>query len=357
DLVVHQMVQLEHVDVANGDPAIERLAGTPIEHGDLTGMIEAREVKHLFDVGLFRAVEHRRSDRNAVTQIAAKFHKAVFLQRLDGLVVAVDLPEHVLERPRVVLGIVSVDRLPDLEPEAGAGPAKMRFENLADVHAARHAERIEHDVDLCSVLKERHVLDRYDLGHHALVAVAARHLVAGLDLALHRDEDLDHLHYAGRKLVTPLQLLDLVEEPLLEQLLRLVVLLTDRLDLRHQLVVGRSKQPPLRARIFVQHRLGDLAVLFEALRTGNAGATFDKFGKPAVVVPVKDRLLVVAVFGETFDFLTLDCERALVLLDAVAVKHAHFNDRALNARGYSQRGITNIRSLFAEDGAQKLFFR
>jgi hypothetical protein len=54
--------------------------------------------------------------------------------------------------------------------------------------------------------------------------VAAGHLVARLDLALHRDEDLDELHHAGGQFVAALQLLDLVEEPLLETLLLLVVL-------------------------------------------------------------------------------------------------------------------------------------
>jgi hypothetical protein len=91
-----------------------------------------------------------------------------------------------------------------------------------------------------AVLEERHVLDRNDLRHHALVAVTARHLVAGLDLALHRDEDLDHLHHAGRQFVATLQLLDLVEEALFKALLRFVVLLPHRLDFGHQLVVGRA---------------------------------------------------------------------------------------------------------------------
>src|ERR1700745_970216 len=50
-------------------------------------------------------------------------------------------------------------------------------------------------------------LDRNHLGHHTLVAVTAGHLVARLNLALHRDEDLDHLHHAGRQLVATLQLL------------------------------------------------------------------------------------------------------------------------------------------------------
>src|SRR3990170_6200555 len=54
----------------------------------------------------------------------------------------------------------------------------MRLEDLPDVHAARDAERVEDQVDRSTVLEERHVLDRDDLRDHALVAMAARHLVA-----------------------------------------------------------------------------------------------------------------------------------------------------------------------------------
>ena len=96
----------------------------------------------------------------------------------------------------------------------------MRLQDLADVHAARHAERIEHDIDRRTVGEERHVLGRHDLRHHALIAMATGHLVAGLDLALHGDEDLDHFHHAGRQLIATLQLFDFVEEALFEALLR-----------------------------------------------------------------------------------------------------------------------------------------
>ena len=290
-------------------------------------------------------------------RLLAELDQLLVAERLDGLVVAVDLLQDVLERLDVLLAVVGVDRLADLEAEAGAGPAEMGLEDLADVHAARHAERIEHDVDRRAVLEERHVLDRHDLRHHALVAVAAGHLVAGLDLALHRDEDLDHLHHAGRQLVAALQLLDLVEEALLEALLRLVVLLADRLDLGHQLVVGRGELPPLRARILVEHRAGDLGVLLEALRARDALPAFQHLGETAVDVAVEDRLLVVAVLGETLDLLALDRERALVLLDAVAVEHAHLDDRALHARRHAQRGVAHVGGLLAEDGAQQLLLR
>ena len=76
----------------------------------------------------------------------------------------------------------------------------MRFEHLTDVHAARHAERVEDDVDGLAVGGVRHVLDRQDLGDDALV-VAAGELVTDADLAL-----LGHVHPhelvdAGRQFV------------------------------------------------------------------------------------------------------------------------------------------------------------
>ena len=115
--------------------------------------------------------------------------------------------------------------------------------------------------------------------------------------------------------------------------------------------------PPLRARILVEHRAGDLGVLLEALRPGDALPALQQLGQTAVDVAVEDRLLVVAVLGEPLDLLALDGERALVLLDAVAVEHAHFDDGALHAGRHPQRGVAHVGGLLAEDGAQQLFFR
>ena len=77
----------------------------------------------------------------------------------------------------------------------------MGLEHLADVHPARHAERVEDDVDRRAVGEVRHVLDREDLGDDALVAVAAGELVADGDLALLGDVDPHQLVDAGRQLV------------------------------------------------------------------------------------------------------------------------------------------------------------
>src|SRR3546814_14865875 len=61
-----------------------------------------------------------------------------------------------------------------------------------------------------------------------------------LELALHRHEDLDHLHDAGRQLVAALQLLDLVLEPVLEPLDALVEMAADPLEFGHRLIVRHA---------------------------------------------------------------------------------------------------------------------
>ena len=103
-----------------------------------------------------------------------------------------------------------VDRGPRVDADAGVGlredavrggPSQMRLEDLSDVHPARHAERVEHDVDGPAVLEERHVLFGDDLRDHALVAVPAGELVALGDLALLGDEHADELVDSRRQIV------------------------------------------------------------------------------------------------------------------------------------------------------------
>ena len=90
------------------------------------------------------------------------------------------------------------------------GPAEVRLEDLTDVHTRRHAERVENDLDRRSVGEVRHVLFRQDARDDALVTVAAGHLVADRQLALHGDVDLHHLDDAGREFVALLHLADLL---------------------------------------------------------------------------------------------------------------------------------------------------
>ena len=99
-----------------------------------------------------------------------------------------------------------------LRPFSWQRPAEMRLEDLADVHPARHAERVEDDVHRGAVRQERHVLGRQDLGDHPLVAVTAGHLVADADLALlgdrHPDQPVDARLQVVVELATELANLD-----------------------------------------------------------------------------------------------------------------------------------------------------
>src|SRR4029079_16409956 len=153
DLVLHQVVELEHVDVADGDVAIELLAGSTVAELDLAVLRER----------LLLAVDHVPGALELVPDLL--LGRAVEDGRRRGLALGVERP------------------------------AKMGLEDLADVHPARHAERVEDDVDGGPVGQERHVLGGQDLGDHALVAVSAGHLVADGDLALlgdrHPDQAVD----------------------------------------------------------------------------------------------------------------------------------------------------------------------
>ena len=158
DLVLDQVDQLQHVDVADRDFLVERLAGAAVAQADLARLGQPGPLQLLADVGLGRAVEDRRGE---------------------------------------------------LDADLVGGPAQVRLQDLADVHAARHAQRIQDDVDRPAVGQERHVLLRQDARDHALVAVAAGHLVARGDLALLGDRDAHHLVDARRQLGVRVALEDL----------------------------------------------------------------------------------------------------------------------------------------------------
>jgi hypothetical protein len=102
-------------------------------------------------------------------------------------------------------------------PSTAAAHPRWVFEDLTDVHAARHAQRVEQDVDRRSVLHERHVLVRHDAGDDALVAVTTGHLVTDRQRTLGRDVDLDHLEHARRQLVAALHVLHAADFFLLDR--------------------------------------------------------------------------------------------------------------------------------------------
>src|SRR5437868_14857960 len=93
-------------------------------------------------------------------------------------------------------------------------PAKVRLQNLTDIHTGRHTERVKHDLNRSSILQIWHVLVRKNASDYALVAMTSRHLVANRKLALHGDVNLHQLDHARRKLIALLQLRDFLVDDL-----------------------------------------------------------------------------------------------------------------------------------------------
>ena len=118
-----------------------------------------------------------------------------------------------------------------VEAEQLRGPPEVGLEDLSDVHAARHAERVEHDVDRLAVGEERHVLLGDDAGNDTLVAVASGHLVADRDLALLGQIDLHELDDARGQLIRLQDAVDALFRLLLELRLLVVGGVDDRADL------------------------------------------------------------------------------------------------------------------------------
>ena len=201
----------------------------------------------------------------------------------------------------------------------------MGLQDLADIHPRRHAEGVEHDIDAGPVLQVGHVLDRHDVRDHALVAVAAGHLVAGLHLAFHRDEHLDHLEHARRQLVAALQLLHLALEAFLNPADVLVELLLERFEAGQDRLAGRHDLPPLPPGERVENPARDLGVGGDTLGAACRNPVQQQRTHTVVHVALDDRALVVAILGEPLDLFTFDRERTLVLVDAAPVEDAHFH--------------------------------
>src|SRR4051812_20069297 len=307
DLVVHEVEELQDVHVAHGDLLLVRLARAAVEELDLAGAATPRALVRI-DVEVHAA-------RVAVLLLPVEQGLVDLLQRgaVEHRRGHVDTAAVLL---RLLVGLRAV-----VVPALTGGPPEVGLHDLADVHAARDAERVEDDVDRRAVLEVRHVRLGHDLRDDALVAVAAGELVALRDLALLRHEDADELVHARRQVVAlvarerehvdddaALAVRDL--ERGVADLARL--LLEDRAD---QLLLGRQLGLALRR---------DLA--HEQVAGADLGADADD----AALVEVAQRLLR-AVRDVARDLLVAELRRAgvdLVLVNVDRGEHL-FLDEAL----------------------------
>ncbi len=150
NFIVHQVGQLQHVDVAHRNLPVERLAGAPVVKDGLAVVGEARFGENLEDVFLVSSVKNGGSDRDA----------------------------QCFGRP----------------PEVG-------LQNLSDIHPGRDSKGIEHDLHLSPVREKGHILFGHDAGDDPLVAVAAGHLIPFRYFPFLGDVDPYQLVHPGREFV------------------------------------------------------------------------------------------------------------------------------------------------------------
>src|SRR5713101_3273758 len=358
DLLVDQVVQLEHVHDAHRDVLVEGLARAPVEEDHLArpgqvGVLELRE-----DLRLARAVEDGRGEVHSAHQLLRQLEQLLVgqpVEQLLHLLRVVDLLEVLADRLRRPL---LVDHRLDLLAQAARGPAEVRLEDLPDGHAGRHAQRVQHDVHRPPGLQIRHVLLAHDARDDALVAVPAGHLVAHRQLALDGHVDLDHLDHARGQLVALLEPGDLLAEDELHQLLLLVEVLQDLGDL----LLGAADRDlrPVLLRDLVEQRVGHFLALVEQ----DVALVVDQLGggllavqeplDPLVRRVLEDLDLVVLVLEELRLFQVLDVLGALVLVDALAAEDLGVDHRALHAGRDPQRAVAHVAGLLAEDGPEQL---
>src|SRR5580765_654456 len=315
DLVVDQVRQLQHVDVAERHVLFERVARHAVEEPRLAALRQAGAIQPVFDLVLGRAVEHRRRE---------------------------------------------------IEAERRGGPAEMRFENLADVHSRRHPERVQHDLHRRSVRQIRHVLLGKNARDDALVAVPSGHLVADGQLPLHRDVHLDELDDARRQLVAAADLFLLLLEQVLDDLdLALGALLEIAQVVLEVRVLGRDLEADHR---LVGHLLQDFlredgslpvqplaAVLVEQIRAQLLALQHHDHALLHLVVKNAD--LVLKVLLHHVELFLLDGLRPIVFLDAFTGEDLHADDDALDARRADERRVADVARLLAEDRAEEFLFR
>ena len=189
DLIVDHVAELQDVAHAHGDLVAEGLAGAAVVERGLAKAVELRHelLVHVVAKALAGAVDE--VDVGATDSLGDLVGGGAVEDRRGD--------RHGAGHVGLGVGVIAV-------PAVGGSPTEVALEQLAHVHTARDAQRVEQDVDGRAVGHVGHVLDRQDAADHALVAVTARDLVALLDLAALCHEDADELVDSGREVVAGL---------------------------------------------------------------------------------------------------------------------------------------------------------
>jgi hypothetical protein len=85
DLVVHEVVELEHVHDAHRDVLLERFSGTTVEEDGLAGRVAPGLAERPLDVVLARTVEDGRAEEDPLRQLAGELEDLLVTDARDEL--------------------------------------------------------------------------------------------------------------------------------------------------------------------------------------------------------------------------------------------------------------------------------
>src|SRR5487761_512015 len=327
NLVVDQVREFEHVDIADGDLLHESIAGHAVVQRDLAGFRQLRRFEQVANVLLARAVEDRRRHGNAFLVVVPEGEDFLVVEVLDRLPYG-SLAESILE------------------PFANHFGARFLLEELRDLPAK--------------------FFGGHDARDDALVAVAAGHFVADGKLALHGDIGFHEFNYARRQLVAILELLlallgDLAEDVDLARghLLDLIDLLDEQRVLVRQAQALQIARGNFFENVTRQLRaLGEQALIGAlVMQVGDEGLAAEQGAQALQALVGENADFVGEVLFELEDLCGLDGLVALILFRALAAENLHVDDGAFDSRRAIERSVANVSGLFAEDRAQQLLFR
>src|SRR5690349_3903845 len=194
-------MQLEHMHVTDCNRTIKCLACPSVIKRYLARSGKAGELQHVLDLMLRRTIKYRGCERHAILEIFRQIEYFIIGKRSDILLPAAGVINLVEQRADLDSLAAGAQQITDLRAQPFCRPPKMGFENLADIHARRHSEGIQHYIDGRAISHIRHVFRRHDLGNYAFISMTSGHFIPGLQTALYRHVDLDHFLYARWQLI------------------------------------------------------------------------------------------------------------------------------------------------------------
>lgn len=128
DLIVNEVMQLQHINAANGHPVLESFSGAAVIENSLAVFRQVGRLNRAEDLILAGPVKYRGSNMDTGN---IRNRHPVFIK------VIACIPESLLNFRIAAF---------DLDAQLTNGHTEMSLQNLSDIHTARNAQRIKHDV-------------------------------------------------------------------------------------------------------------------------------------------------------------------------------------------------------------------